>query len=224
MGHAHSQELFASYLRYLRVWTVTVLVILLSACSPATVEVVTSPDFHGAGISPTAILPFQLDALDYSTRKFHYSNSVVPPTAPAIVTDLFYAHLNKKVLLSLVPPYRVNTAVNDFILPPLNKDLSYAIAREIGTRLKAKTVLIGSVSQYRERIGNAIGISRSASVGFEARLINVRDGNVLWTGHFFETQRPMISDLQGFLQRRRWLTAKELAEDGVKKILDQGWE
>ena len=221
MGPANPQEFFAAYLRML---AAAALAIVVSACSPATVQVVTSPDFRGEVVLPIAILPFQLDSEGYSTRQFPLSNSDVAPTATAIVTDLFYKSLSKKSSLSLIPLDRVKTAVNDFTLPPLNKDPSYAIARKIGELLEAKTVLIGSVSQYRNRIGNALGISQPASVGFEARLVSVRDGTTLWVGHFFETQRPMTSDLQGFLQRRRWLTADELAEDGVKQLLDQGWE
>lgn len=221
MGPANPQKLFAYQLR---LWAAAALAVVLSACSPATVQVVTSPEFREEVIPPIAILPFQLDSAEYSTRQFPLSNSDVAPTATAIVTDLFYKNLSKKSHLSLVPFDRVKTAANDFTLPPLNKDPSYAIARKIGELLEAKTVLIGSVSQYRNRVGNALGISRPASVGFEARLVSVRDGTTLWTGHFFETQRPMTSDLQGFLQRRRWLTADELAEDGVKQVLDQGWE
>ncbi len=221
MGHANPQELFASHLR---VWATAALAIVLSACSPATVQVVTSPEFRGEAIPPLAILPFQLDSEGYSTRQVPLSNSDVAPTALATVTDLFYKNLSKKSSLSLIPLDRVKTAVNDFTLPPLNKDPSYAIARKIGEVLEAKTVLVGSVSQYRDRVGNALGVSQPASVGFEARLVSVRDGTTLWVGHFFETQRPMTSDLQGFLQRRRWLTADELAEDGVKQVLDQGWE
>jgi hypothetical protein len=140
------------------------------------------------------------------------------------MTDLFYKNLRKKFSVSLIPPDKVKIAVNEFTLPPLNKDPSYTIARKIGEVLEANTILLGSVSQYQDRVGNAVGISQPASVGFETRLVSVRDGSTLWVGHFFETQRPMTSDLQGFLQRRRWLTAKELAEDGIKQVLAQGWE
>ena len=221
MGHTNPQELFASHLR---TWVVTALAIVVCACSPSTVQIVTSPDFRVKVIPPIAILPFQLDSSEYSTRQFLLSNSVVDPTAPATMTDLFYKNLRKKFSVSLIPPDKVKIAVNEFTLPPLNKDPSYTIARKIGEVLEANTILLGSVSQYQDRVGNAVGISQPASVGFETRLVSVRDGSTLWVGHFFETQRPMTSDLQGFLQRRRWLTAKELAEDGIKQVLAQGWE
>jgi hypothetical protein len=221
MGHANPQKLFAFHVR---LWAATALAIVVCACSPATVHIVTSPEFRGEVVTPIVILPFQLDSLKDSTRQFQLSNSDVTPTATAVVTDLFYKNLSKKSAFSLIPLDRVNAAVDAFTLPLLDRDPSYEIARKIGEVLEAKTVLVGSVSQYRDRVGNAFGISRPASVGFEARLVSVIDGETLWEGHFFETQRPMTSDLQGFLQRRRWLTAEELAEDGVKQILDQGWE
>ena len=144
MGTANPQKLFASYVR---LWAAAALAIVLSACSPATVQVVTSPDFRGETIPPIAILPFQLDSPEHSKRQFPLSSSDVAPSATATVTDLFYKNLSKKASLSLIPRDRVNTAANDFTLPHLNKDPSYAIARKIGELLEAKTVLIGSVSQ-----------------------------------------------------------------------------
>ena len=221
MGHANPQEFFA---HQLTLWVTVALAIAVSACSPATVQVVTSPDFRRDQITPIAILPFQLDSPEHTNGQFQLSNSDVAPTATANVTDFFYKALSKKSIYSLIPLNEVSTAANNLTLPLLETDLTYATVRKIGALLEANTVLLGSVSQYRDRVGNSFGISQAASVGFEARLVSVRDGKILWTGHFFETQRPMTSDLQGFLQRRRWLTADELAADGVKQVLDQGWE
>ena len=218
MGHAASQELFTYQLK---LWATAAIAIVASACSPATVQVIMSPDFHKQSIPPVAILPFQLDSPEDSHGQFPLSNSDVAPTATTTLTELFYKNLSKKSHLSVIPVDEIETAVSDFTIPPLDKDPSYAIARKIGKAIEAKTVLVGSVSQYRNRVGNALGIKQPATVGFEARLVNVLDGKTLWTGHFFETQRPMTSDLQGFLQRRRWLTARELAADGVKQVLDQ---
>ena len=194
------------------------------ACTPATINVVASPDFDVAAIPPIAILPFQSDSPGHVGHQFPLSNSDVAQTATETVTDLFYKNLRNKHDLALIPRSKVATAVSDLAIPPLNDDPSYAIARNVGETLEAKTVLIGIVSQYRDRVGNAFGIKQPASVGFEARLVNVLDGKTLWAGHFFETQRPMTSDLQGFLQRRRWLTAEELAAEGVKHVLAQEWE
>ena len=221
MGHTNSREFFAFQLK---VWATAALAIMVVACSPATVQVVTSPEFRGEGVTPVVILPFQRDFPKDTTRHFQLSNSDITSTATAVVTDLFYKHLGKKTTFFLVPLNKVNATIDAFTLPLLDSDPSYEIARKIGEMLEAKTVLLGRVSQYRDRVGNAFGISQPASVGFEARLVSVLDGITLWEGHFFETQRPMTSDLQGFLKRRRWLTAEELAEDGVKQILDQGWE
>ncbi|HIB54117.1 MAG TPA: hypothetical protein EYO39_04765, partial [Nitrospirales bacterium] len=122
---------------------------MVCACSPATVHIVTSPEFRGEVVTPIAILPFQLDSLKDSTRQFQLSNSDVTPTATAVVTDLFYKNLSKKSAFSLIPLDRVNAAVDAFTLPLLDRDPTYEIARKIGEVLEAKTVLVGSVSQYR---------------------------------------------------------------------------
>ena len=87
----------------------------------------------------------------------------------------------------------------------------------------AKKRLWGWVFRYRERIGNAWGAQRPASVSFVALLYNGRDGNLLWRGKFDETQKPLSEDALDFVSflRRggRWLTARQLASDGINLIL-----
>jgi hypothetical protein len=93
------------------------------------------------------------------------------------------------------------------------------IAQRLSSELRADSVLMGWVFRYEERVGNAWGARDPASVAFSALLFNGSDGRLLWRGRFDETQRPLSENIlrAGTFMKRggRWLTARELAADGV---------
>jgi hypothetical protein len=66
-------------------------------------------------------------------------------------------------------------------------------------------------------------VDRPASVGFDVHLIRLRDGKIVWTGKFDETQRPLSENLlkMGSFIRRKgsWLTAEELSSVGMDEML-----
>ncbi len=219
MGHAHPRKLFTLLLTL----GIGALAMAMTGCTPSTVQVVTSPGFHASSIPPIAIFPFTVESSAAGNQKFPLSTSQVSSQAIVTVTELFYKNLRKKHDLAIIPMERVTASLDDLDLVHVDNNPPYATERKIGAALEAKTILVGTVSQYRERAGSAFG-GQPASVGFEARLVTVHDAKTLWVGHFFETQRPMTSDLKGFLERRRWLTAQELADDGIKQLLEKGWE
>ncbi|MEK7221875.1 MAG: hypothetical protein AAB130_02065, partial [Nitrospirota bacterium] len=90
-------------------------------------------------------------------------------------------------------------------------------------RLDVAALLEGVVEVYQERKGSAIGLERAedaSAVGFSVRLISVKDGKTLWTGEYYERQRPLTEDLSGFLERGvRFLTVEQLANSAVDKVL-----
>ena len=93
------------------------------------------------------------------------------------------------------------------------------MAQEVGTRLKVDGVLAGLVRTYREREGSKLG-AKPAVVGFEVYLLRPSDGMVLWTGEFFEEQKPLTQDIVGFFEKGGgFVTADELAELGVQKVM-----
>ena len=97
--------------------------------------------------------------------------------------------------------------------------------RQIGEMVFADAVMVGRVQRFRERIGDDWGVKSPASVAFVLDLIDVRRGDVIWSARFDETQKALSENIFGLgdISQRgvRWLTAEQLATDGVKKAVGQ---
>lgn len=92
-----------------------------------------------------------------------------------------------------------------------------------GKRAGADAVLIGHIFRFQERKGNRASVDSPASVAFDLHLIHVDSGQIVWTGNFDETQRPLsenLLDLNRFIKRgASWVTAEELAQGGLEDIV-----
>jgi hypothetical protein len=141
------------------------------------------------------------------------------PEAPATVTGLFrqklissgYSLASEEIIAKALPAATGLEATPE------------ALAQSLGLEANLDTVLLGWVFRYSERIGNAWGVQKPASVAFVVQLFDGKKGTLLWRGKFDETQQPLSADILGlpsFLRRGgRWLTAGQLAADGVSLVL-----
>jgi hypothetical protein len=97
--------------------------------------------------------------------------------------------------------------------------------KQIGEKVYADAVITGRILRFRERIGNELGVKSPASVAFVLDLVDVRRGDVIWSAQFDETQKSLSENIFaiGDIGQRgvRWLTAEQLAHEGVKKAVAQ---
>ena len=190
---------------------------MMSGCGGTTNEVITSPQIGQYRIVRIAVLPFTVTPKTLGQGR-GYAEPAPPSVAAEKLAELFYLKLNAREGIVVVPPRNVRGA-----MPALPAAVSRAQLRELGERLDVGAVLEGTVEVYKERKGSAIGLDRSedaAEVGFTVRLVSVKDGEVLWTGDYYERQRPMIEDISGFLERgARYLTVEQLADSAVDHVL-----
>jgi hypothetical protein len=107
-------------------------------------------------------------------------------------------------------------------LPP---DVDATRLRQIGQAVYADAVLTGRVQRYRERVGDEWGAKSPASVAFVLELIDLRRGDVIWSARFDETQKSLSENIFaiGDIGERgvRWLSADQLAQEGVRKAIGQ---
>jgi len=97
--------------------------------------------------------------------------------------------------------------------------------KQIGEMVYADAVIVGRLLRYRERVGDEWGAKSPASVAFVLDLIDVRRGDVIWSSRFDETQKALSENIfaLGDIGQRgiRWLSADQLAQEGVKKAVGQ---
>ncbi len=191
---------------------------VMSGCGGTTNEVITSPKIEQYRVVRIAVLPFTVMPKTPGQGR-GYAEPAPPPIAAEKLAELFYRKLNAREGIAVVPLRYVREAMP--ALPTLV--VNRAQLRELGERLDVEAALEGTVEVYKERKGSAIGLDRpedAAEVGFTVRLVSVKDGEVLWTGDYYERQRPMIEDISGFLERgARYLTVEQLADSAVDHVL-----
>ncbi len=217
----------------------------LIGCVPSKVQVQAAPQFDPSSISRLAILPFQ--ALQTPQWGYGQTRDSIRdpeeirsqfrlPGADQVRTsgsskDLYsVSDSSAKFITSRVesklrsrPALEVIGAEESGALPS-NNEVTMAslrgMAQEVGGRLHVDGVLVGMVRTYREREGTRMG-AKPAAVGFEIFLVRSSDGAVLWKGEFFEEQKPLTEDVVGFFEKSGgFVTAQELSEIGVQKVLD----
>ena len=141
--------------------------------------------------------------------------TTVPPFAPDKVTDLMYRALQSRKGLRVLPASEAIHAMKS--MKSRDGEITERDAQDVATKTGADAALIGRVLIYRERDGSRWGAD-PAVVGFEAKLIGA-DGQTLWTGNYYEKQRPLIEDFVGFWQHGfGFVTAEELAKYGAKRL------
>jgi hypothetical protein len=98
-------------------------------------------------------------------------------------------------------------------------------ARRIAAQQGCNAVLETTLSRYSERVGSDYGVKQPAAVTFAYKLYETSEGKVLCHGRFEEQQQSLMENLLALPKTKSrglvWLTAEELARDGLKEKLGQ---
>ena len=176
-----------------------------------------------------AVLPFQEIIPEDTAAKmascplcgvvFNIDRSTAAPIAA--VEEVFLERLHGYKKLTIVSPESASDVyrrVAASVKAPLPE-----ILKQVGRELGADGILVGYVFRYRERRGYSYSVEKPASVAFDVHLIRVSDGIVVWKGACDKTQSSLMENIlqiASFYKRGgRWLTAKELTEEGVSEML-----
>jgi hypothetical protein len=151
-----------------------------------------------------------------------YGRGDIAPGARETLTRLLQQKMEASNAFWVVLSERVEEALSKVEKASLEEKPSQASLR-IGEDLGAHFVMIGFVFRFEERVGARMGVEKPASVAFDIHLLRLRDGKGVWTGKFDETQRPLSDDIRmidAFFRRGGvWVTAQELASDGMSQML-----
>jgi hypothetical protein len=143
----------------------------------------------------------------------------VPVAAAEKVTRAFYGKLKNWEGLNVFSPDDAAAALK--ALTAEGGDiLSEQHAAKVATKMALDAAIVGRVVVYQERKGSKLG-GETAAVGFEVKLV-AADGTTLWTGNYYEKQKPFTEDAKGSIERGfMFVTAEELIEYGTTHLADR---
>lgn len=199
-----------------------VCLILLSACSfgPGNLQSRHSTDLEVRKIRRIAVLAPSVMSGSPAQRPF--SAAPEPRSserdAPENLSRFVYATMARLPNWQIISEQEVREVAQT--LPPGSEA---SRLKQLGEMVYADAVITPRVLRYRERVGDEWGAKSPASVAFTLELVDVRRGDVIWSARFDETQKPLSENIfaLGDIGQRGigWLTAEQLAEEGVKKAL-----
>jgi len=176
-----------------------------------------------------AILPLLVERVEDRTRgavcpicRGLYGRGNVLAGSQIYLTRLLQEKMEAMGTFNLIPPEGVEEALSNrdqrqFDLSPMRSSI------QLGKDLDVDFIFLGFLYRFEQRVGSSIGVDKPASVGFDVHLIRLKDGKIVWTGKFDETQRPLSENLlkMGSFVRRKahWLTAEELSSVGMDEML-----
>src|SRR5512147_2536563 len=198
---------------------------LVSACSfaPANLQSKQSSDLENRRIRRIAVIP---PALPAAAPAPSAPFAAVPPArssereAAESLARIVYGSLVALPDWQVVSESEVREAL--MAVPPGTEE---AKLKRVGEMVYADAVMMSRLQRYRERVGDEWGAKSPASVAFILDLVDVRRGDIVWTARFDETQKSLSESIfsLGDIGARgvRWLSAEQLAQEGVKKAIGQ---
>ncbi len=177
-----------------------------------------------------AVLPFQEVAPEDANARMAscpvcgnvFQTDGHAPGAAKVVEDIVLEKLREHKQFAVIAP---GAAERDFPRPAAGGPVSAEAWKKAGKELGADGILIGYVFRLRERKGRSYSVAKPASVAFDLHLVRVSDGALVWRGSFDRTQSSLMENLgrlsSFYKWGIKWLTAKELATEGVDEILKE---
>jgi TolB-like protein len=182
-----------------------------------------STDLESRKIRRIAVLPPPLTTPEQHLRGALAANPGKVATegeAPEILARLLYSTMASMPNWQIISESEVRE-----IAQSVRAESEASRLKQIGERVYADAVIAGRILRFRERVGSELGVKSPASVAFVLDLVDVRRGDVIWSARFDETQKSLSENIFAISeigQRGvRWLTAEQLAHEGVKKAGDQ---
>jgi len=195
----------------------------LGGCGVNYVSGTISPHFAEYSIKKVAVLPFRTQPVFLDGRI-----SVTPQVGEGsdrLLAQIFTERLRETGKFQVIPQEQVEAAMEDLkkAAEEGSEAITTSFAQKVGKALGIDAVITGEVQAFTERKGGTQAIERPATVGFVAQMMNVKDGRLLWSSEYFETQKALTEDVDTlplFWKRGgKWLTARELAEYGVEEMI-----
>jgi hypothetical protein len=189
-------------------------------------ETVASRDFPALRdrrepIQRIAVAPFRPAG---SLARRRDSTAALPASVATALVSRYVAEALAGRRVQVVPPEDVARALEAEGVAG-ERLVPRAVAQIANGKFGADAVLLGSVTRFDERRGQAAGTLHPAAVGFEVTLYTAPGSQKLWNAVFSETQQALSENILSTYRYpgggMRWLTAEELAKWGVEETVRQ---
>ncbi len=198
-------------LQRLRTGILTMLLCTLCACQSKHISIKQVDNLEEVPINRIALVPFIIDPM-ITTDSPEKAQRGAETLTRLVERELAPYY-------SLIPQDEVNA-----LLDSIPSSEATQRATTLGKRFAIDAVVMGSLTRYFIREGSRYAATTPASVAFEVYLLKSTNGELLWSGRFDKTQKPLSEDLgnlSAFIRGEwRWLTTDELMEQGVIQVLD----
>lgn len=212
------------YVYFIFRWSFLAIFFLISSCSQPTKGVHLTSEL-AKNIKTVLVLPW--DFFSSNTEKFFYSpvrgviSGPLENSAQETMNELL-----KKELLNLKVSYQftfLSSVEFENLVGEILQETSSSeeVLKVLAQKTRADAILYGKIYRFKERRGRGFAIEEPASVAFTLTLYDGKTGKIIWYELFDETQKPLSENLLNLslYGKIKWLTAKELAERGLIKIL-----
>ncbi len=206
-------------------------VLLLAACSLRDRVVVEAVQGDHVPFQRVAVLTFQhvpADAvavkmpLHADTRTDQLLDKT-DPAAAGIIQQMFHLRVQGQPGYYLVDEGALDSIYKRMAPGGVSEEGRASFLGSLGKEINVDGFITGHVYRYRDRKGRTYSAEYPASVAFEIRLVRASDGIVVWRGIFDKTQKSLLENLLDissfYKQGGRWVTARELAEEGIEDIV-----
>ena len=208
-----------------------IITLIFLSCACRSDLIVPETPVATSGIEKLLILPFKdLSSLYGKNVNVRcslcgnvFSTGDVETFAVDILTDRLISIIKSRNDFELIPSGQAKGAMSVLLSADKSELSERDILLKIGRALYADAMIVGHVYRFKDRVGTRYSVDSPASVAFDIHLIDVSKGNILWVGHFDETQRTLSENLfkiGTFLQRKgSWITAEEMAVSAIEDVL-----
>ncbi len=195
-------------------------VIILSGC--ASKEIAPESGYHLLGTEKILVLPFKDMTMIYGKGE----SVRCPVCGRVFITGKVPVDAAEKLTNSLISNLKSRKKYKIVTSSMVGEEQAFSERKlivEKGSEYSADAVIAGYVYRYIERVGTRYSVKSPASVAFGIHLLSVKDGRILWSGHFDETQHSLsenLFNLKTFIKRKAsWITADMMAASGLEDIL-----
>jgi hypothetical protein len=201
------------------------LMMLLQGCQsapPAVEPVERFPGFRNIALIPVqdmaAIYGASRNVRNPLSGRVFYTGSVSAESRAFLEGEVYRELLNAG-RFSVIAPESVLGVMSSLTSNNISERSLWV---ETGRLLKADGVMVCFLYRFRERVGTRYAAEVPASVAFDVYLLRSIDGRVVWSARFDETQQALSENIlkfQSFMDRKGWVSASELATEGVQEAL-----